>query len=82
MAALNGDHTILLANGQAIPMATDYEYLSLEGDRGHYEVLARYPDDGEVWVTAYVGMLVDGKAGGLKDGETFHSRDGSLARGR
>ena len=77
MATLNGDHTILLANGDVILMASDYEYLSLEGVEGHYEVLVRYPDDGELWVTAYVGMLVDGLAGGLADGESFRARDGS-----
>jgi hypothetical protein len=77
MATLNGDHSILLANGDVIPMASDYEYLSLEGVEGFYEVMVRYPDDGELWVTAYVGMLVDGLAGGLKDGESFCTRDGS-----
>src|SRR5262249_43687939 len=77
MATLNGDHTILLANGDVIPLSSDYEYLSLEGVEGHYEVLVRYPDHGELWVRTYVSMLVDGLAGGLKDGESFRARDGS-----
>jgi hypothetical protein len=66
-----------LANGDVILMAKDYEYLSLEGVEGHYEVLVRYPNDGELWVTAYVSILVDGHAGGLNDGDSFLARDGS-----
>src|SRR5262249_23460593 len=74
---LNSDHTFLMANGDVILAATDYEYLSLEGGRGHFEVLVRYPDDGELWITTYAPMLVDGLAGGLKDGESHRTSDGS-----
>jgi hypothetical protein len=70
----HGAAKITMANGKLLPVP-NYAGISMASE-AHVELI-HFPNGGEWWFTDYRPELIDGLAGGLADGETFTSRDGS-----
>lgn len=71
----HGAATITMGNGRVLPVRPDYE--SIATHSGASPELITFPNGGELWLTDYRAELIDGLAGGLADGQTFTSPDGT-----